>query len=175
VKIFFHSVGCHFVLLMVSLSLQKILFHEVSFIVDLSAWATGVLFRNISCTNELKRAPLMWLLTCLYGSKRLRNSQLLPLCSPTELEALVRLPQPCLSFAFQLPSPCHKKHSVFWNSPISGTLLWFHTPRSMLQTCPVDCHILICVQVHFVRFIFCAHQSLVLWCNKPRRIWKILK
>ena len=50
VKIFSHSVGCHFVLLMVSFALQKILNFMRShlLIVGLPAWIVGVLFRKLS-------------------------------------------------------------------------------------------------------------------------------
>ena len=50
VKIFSHSIGCHFVILTVSFSLEKLFSFMRShlLIVDLSAWAISVLFRKLS-------------------------------------------------------------------------------------------------------------------------------
>ena len=55
-RFFSHSVGCHFVLLMVPFALQLFSFMKSHLlIVDLSAWAVGVLFRDLSLVSVHSR------------------------------------------------------------------------------------------------------------------------
>ena len=66
VEIFFHSVGCHFVLLTMSFALQKLFSFRRShlLIVSLSVCATGVIFRKWSpvpvCSSVLPTFSSMW-------------------------------------------------------------------------------------------------------------------